>query len=167
MVGGVLRLPARREARTGASGVRSDRVGTGGRKSGSSVRRAVGVLPHRISTAGPVTDGSRRRADAPSDTIRAAVAPDLAELVDPSHTALVTQECQNGVIGERAIFPALADVARAEMIPNAARLAKAARAGGVPVVHCLALRRDDGLGSNDNAKVFAAARKSGVALEPG
>jgi nicotinamidase-related amidase len=92
---------------------------------------------------------------------------DLAELLDPAHTALVTQECQNGVIGERAVFPALAEAARREMIPNAARLAKAARAAGVSVVHCLAMRRPDGLGSNTNARVFGAARKSPVALTPG
>lgn len=91
----------------------------------------------------------------------------LADLVDPRRTALVTQECQNGVIGEHAVFPALAEIARREMIPNAARLVKAARAGGVPVVHCLALRRPDGLGANTNARIFGAARKSPVILEPG
>jgi biuret amidohydrolase len=94
-------------------------------------------------------------------------APDLAELVDPSHTALVTQECQNGVLGEQAVFPELAAAARESMIPNAARLAKAARAASVPVVHCLAWRRADGLGSNDNARLFRVARRSGVTLEPG
>jgi nicotinamidase-related amidase len=92
---------------------------------------------------------------------------DLADLVDPSHTAFVTQECQNGVIGERAVFPQLAEEARRELIPNVARLAKAARAAGVPVIHCVAERRADGLGSNDNARLFAAARKSGVQLLPG
>ena len=94
-------------------------------------------------------------------------APDLTELLDPSHTALVTQECQNSVLGERTVFPELAEAAGPEMIPNAARLAKAARAAGVPVVHCLAWRRGDGLGSNDNAKLFAVAARSGVSLEPG
>jgi nicotinamidase-related amidase len=94
-------------------------------------------------------------------------APDLAELLDPSHAALVTQECQNGVLDEHAVFPELAAAARESMIPNAARLAKAARAANVPVVHCLAWRRPDGKGSNDNAKLFAVARRSGVALEPG
>ena len=93
--------------------------------------------------------------------------PDLRELVDPSHTALVTQECQNGVLGERAIFPQLAEVARERMIPNAARLVKSARAAGVPVVHCVAMRRPDGLGSNTNARLFNAARKSDVLLAPG
>jgi biuret amidohydrolase len=95
------------------------------------------------------------------------MAADLAALVDPAHTALVTQECQKGVIGEHTVFPALAEIARREMIPNAARLAKAARAAGVPVVHCTAMRRPDGLGSNTNARVFGAARKSEVKLTPG
>ena len=91
----------------------------------------------------------------------------LADLVEPGRVALVTQECQNGVIGEQAVFPALAEIARREMIPNAARLAKAARAAGVPVVHCLALRRPDGLGANTNARIFGAAKKSEVVLAPG
>ena len=91
----------------------------------------------------------------------------LADLVEPGRAALVTQECQNGVIGGHAVFPALAEIARREMIPNAARLAKAARAAGVPVVHCLALRRPDGLGANTNARIFGAAKKSGVVLAPG
>jgi biuret amidohydrolase len=91
----------------------------------------------------------------------------LADLVAREHTALVTQECQNGVIGEQAVFPELAAAARAGMIANVARLAKAARASGVPIVHCLALRRADGLGSSNNARIFGAARKSGVVLLPG
>jgi nicotinamidase-related amidase len=93
--------------------------------------------------------------------------PQLAELIVPTRTALVTQECQNGVIGERAIFPQLADIAREETIPNASRLVKAARAAGIQVVHCLALRRADGHGSNTNARLFGAAAKAPVALTPG
>ena len=92
---------------------------------------------------------------------------DLRALVDPSHAALVTQECQKGVLGEQAIFPALAEAARVEMIGNAARLAKAARAADIPVIHCIAARRPDGKGYNANARLFGAARKSGVTLEPG
>jgi len=95
------------------------------------------------------------------------MAPDLAALIDPAHTALVTQECQRGVIGEPAVFPQLAEIARREMIPNAALLAKSARAAGAPVVHCVAMRRTDGVGSNSNARVFGAARKSPVTLTPG
>src|SRR5918992_4567436 len=91
----------------------------------------------------------------------------LAELVQPSSTALVTQECQNGVLGERAVFPELAEIARKQMIPNAGRVAKAARSVGVAVIHCIAQRRPDGMGSNTNARLFGAARKAPVSLAPG
>jgi nicotinamidase-related amidase len=94
-------------------------------------------------------------------------APDLAELIDARQAALVTQECQNGVLGDHAVFPVLAEIARKEMIPNAARLAKAARAAGVPVVHCVAVKRPDGRGSNTNARLFLAARKAGTRLIDG
>ena len=92
---------------------------------------------------------------------------DLTALLDPTHTALVTQECQNGVIGERAALPQLAEIARKQMIPNGARLAAAARAHGVPVVHCVAARRADGKGSNMNARLFAGMLRTSVALLPG
>lgn len=92
---------------------------------------------------------------------------DLASLLDPAHTALVTQECQQGVIGEHAALPQLADAARAELIPNLGRLATAARAAGVPVIHCVAMRRPDGKGSNSNARLFMGMLKTPVPLTPG
>jgi biuret amidohydrolase len=92
---------------------------------------------------------------------------DLAALVDPGHTAVVTQECQKGVLGEVAPFPQLVEAARAEAIPNGARLLKAARAADVAVIHAIAARRPDGLGYNTNARLFGAVRKSGVVLELG
>lgn len=92
--------------------------------------------------------------------------PDLAELVAPPHTALVTSECQNGVIGEQAIFPDLARAA-GPVTANIVRLAGAARDAGVQVVHCLALRRGDGRGANTNARLFAAAARAPVTLTPG
>jgi nicotinamidase-related amidase len=79
----------------------------------------------------------------------------------------VTQECQGGVIGERAALPVLAEAARKAMIPNAVRLVTAARAAGVPVVHCTAARRADGLGSNHNARLFMGMLKTPVPLLPG
>lgn len=94
--------------------------------------------------------------------------PPLEQLVAPAHTALVTQECQMGVIGERAVFPALAEVVRSTGVVTAvARLAAGARDAGVDVVHCLALRRPDGRGANTNARLFAAAAKAPVVLAPG
>lgn len=90
----------------------------------------------------------------------------LEELIDPGHTALITQECQNGVIGTQAVFPAL--TAHTEgLIPAVDRLAKAARRAEVPVVHCLAVRRPDGRGANTNARMFGAAAKAPVLLAPG
>lgn len=95
------------------------------------------------------------------------MAADVADLLDPAHTALVTQECQNGVIGVDAVLRDLADEAQRVAVPNIARLVQAARAAGVPVVHCLALRRADDKGSNHNARLFKATRKLGIRLEPG
>jgi nicotinamidase-related amidase len=92
---------------------------------------------------------------------------DLTELVDPAHTALITMECQNGVIGRQAALPMLAEIAQRKVIPNAARLAHRARQVGVPVVHCVALRRADGKGSNTNARLFQGMRKTPVPLLPG
>ncbi len=92
---------------------------------------------------------------------------DLNALVDPAHTVLVTQECQNGVIGEHAALPQLAEIARKAMIPNGSRLAAAARAAGVTVVHCVAARRADGKGSNANARLFVGILKNAVPLRPG
>jgi nicotinamidase-related amidase len=93
---------------------------------------------------------------------------DLATLVAPTHTALVLQEVQNGVIGTPSALPALTDAAAAVgLIENCARLARAARAVGVPVLHCTAETRDDGRGANSNARLFAGVRKSPVKLSPG
>jgi nicotinamidase-related amidase len=93
--------------------------------------------------------------------------PDLVELVAPSHTAVLTQECQKGVLGSSPVFPQLAEAARVTAIPNMARLVAAARASSVRVVHCIAARRPDLAGHNTNARIFGAARKSGVSLAPG
>lgn len=95
------------------------------------------------------------------------MAVELADLVDPAHTAVVTQECQNGVIGRDAALPQLAEIARRRMIPAAARLVHAARDAGIPVVHCVAARRADGQGSNRNARLFLGMRKLPVGLLPG
>lgn len=91
---------------------------------------------------------------------------DLAALVHPAHTALLTQECQNGVIGAQSALPQLAEAA-APIRPQLGRIAVAARAAGVPVLHALAARRADGLGSNTNARLFMGVRKSPNPLLPG
>jgi nicotinamidase-related amidase len=83
---------------------------------------------------------------------------ELAELVAPAHTAIVTQECQGAVVGPNAGLALLAEEARRVALPNITRLLPAARAAGARVVHCVVQRRPDGLGSNHNAKIFAIGR---------
>lgn len=94
-------------------------------------------------------------------------APRLTDLLVPATTALVTQECQGGVIGPQAGLPMLADEARREATPNIALLLAAARTAGVTVVHCLIQRRPDGRGSNTNARLFAAGKSFTADLTPG
>ena len=93
--------------------------------------------------------------------------PSLTDLLDPATTALVTQECQGGVIGAQAGLPMLAEEARREAIPNIAKLLDAARTADVTVVHCLIQRRPDGRGSNTNARLFAAGKSFTADLTPG
>ncbi|MFE5626458.1 cysteine hydrolase [Streptomyces virginiae] len=82
--------------------------------------------------------------------------PDL----DPATTALLTVECQNGVVGEESALPELAKEARdSGMLGRVAALVDAARGAGVQVLHAVAERRPDGLGANSNARLFRAAGK--------
>ena len=93
---------------------------------------------------------------------------DLVSLVAPGHTALVLQEVQNGVVGEPSALPQLAQSAAAvDLVPHCAALARAARAVGIPVIHCTAETRDDGLGGNTNARLFAGVKKLAVLQSPG
>ena len=92
---------------------------------------------------------------------------DFREIVDPATSALVLQECQNGVIGELSALPALAEAAKEGLIPNVAALAAAARSAGVRVIHCTAQHRADGWGGNRNARLFRAMPKMPVQLHVG
>jgi nicotinamidase-related amidase len=92
---------------------------------------------------------------------------DLAELVAPVHTAIITQELQGAVVGPDAGLGALAAEARRVALPNIVRLLPPAREAGVRIVHCLVQRRPDGLGSNHNAKIFAMGGGNKVDITPG
>lgn len=89
---------------------------------------------------------------------------DLDALLAPEHCALITQECQRGVIGDRSALPELAENARDGMIPAIAELVTTARGAGVQVIHCLAERRPDGRGANTNARLFQYMARSELAL---
>ena len=79
----------------------------------------------------------------------------LADLL-AGEVAVLTMELQRGVVGDGALMRALVDeVERVGVTGAAGRLCKAARARGVPVVHCTAENRADGIGATDNCKIFA------------
>ena len=94
---------------------------------------------------------------------------DLSKLIVPSSTAVVTVECQRGVIGDGAIFPALVEaVQESGMIDNGRTVLQAARRAGAPVLHGLALRREDRGGQKANCRLLAMAMKApGEGLLPG
>jgi biuret amidohydrolase len=76
----------------------------------------------------------------------------------------VTVEVQEGVVGDGSVVPALAEAA-APILPRIAALGRAARAAGIPVVHCTVDARADGRGGNHNARLFrrlASPRTSAV-----
>ena len=92
---------------------------------------------------------------------------DLAALLEPRRVAVITQECQGGIVGPDAGLRMLADEARREAIPAIARLLPVARAAGVTVVHCVMQQRHDRRGANTNARLFAGAAALDMDLSPG
>ncbi|MEV3860836.1 cysteine hydrolase [Streptomyces sp. NPDC050095] len=85
---------------------------------------------------------------------------DLAELLDPAGTVLLTVECQLGVVGPESALPELAKEARSSgALAQVARLVGAAHESGVQVLHAVAERRPDGRGANRNARLFRAAER--------
>lgn len=93
---------------------------------------------------------------------------DLHPLLDPMHTAIVTSECQNGVLGPQSQLPELAAIANERAVPNISRLVHGAHVAGVQVIHCVYWRRADGKGGNTNGRLFTAMAKRGaLTMEPG
>jgi nicotinamidase-related amidase len=82
---------------------------------------------------------------------------DLTELVGAGRAAVLTMELQRGVVGDLSSFPELAAAVDAGgVLANTARLLRAARRVGVPVVHCTAGFRADRVGSPSNAPLMTA-----------
>ncbi|MGW0557821.1 isochorismatase family protein [Streptomyces sp. NPDC002926] len=92
----------------------------------------------------------------------------LAEQLDPASTALLTVECQQGVVGKDSALPELAAEARSSgALHNVARLVAGAHEAGVQVLHAVAERRPDGRGANHNARLFRAAGRLPVQQHTG
>jgi nicotinamidase-related amidase len=94
--------------------------------------------------------------------------PELAELVDPRHTAVLTMELQRGISGDLATLPALAkELEDRGVIAAAASVCRAARAAGARVVHCTAVTRPDEAGRLNNARILKATAKGAHVFEIG
>lgn len=79
---------------------------------------------------------------------------DLTPHLDPSTTAILVFECQEGVIGEGSHLPSLAASARAgNMIENISELLDGARRAGVAVFYCKVAKRKDGIGNPFNTPI--------------
>ncbi|HUC05293.1 MAG TPA: cysteine hydrolase [Acidimicrobiales bacterium] len=80
--------------------------------------------------------------------------------------AVLTMELQRGVMGDLATFPELAEAANVRgLVPNAARLLRAFRGSGLPVVHCTAEFRADRQGTVPNTPLHTAVlRRAGHLL---
>ncbi len=84
----------------------------------------------------------------------------LRAILEPSTTAVLTMELQNGVVGEGALFGALVEeLQRAGTLDTAKRLCAGAREAGARVVHRTVVARPDGAGSSENCKIFAMSAK--------
>ncbi|WP_267246346.1 isochorismatase family protein [Streptomyces sp. PR69] len=93
---------------------------------------------------------------------------DLAEQLDPATAALLTVECQQGVVGADSALPELAAQARSSgALHHVARLVAGAHEAGVQVLHAIAERRPDGRGSSSNARLFTAAARLPVQQHSG
>ncbi|MFM7508932.1 MAG: isochorismatase family protein [Actinomycetota bacterium] len=86
---------------------------------------------------------------------------ELADLLDPASTAVVTMELQRGVVGDLAGIPSIAAVSsERSLLPACRRLLDAARGAGVPVIHALAVWRSDRSGTKFNAPILRMLESS-------
>ena len=91
---------------------------------------------------------------------------DLKQLLDPTHSAVLVMECQEGIVGG-AGFGALGEaVQRHETIGHIGRVLHAARAARVPIFYLTVARRADSGGGTANCLLLALGRK-GEPLLPG
>lgn len=89
------------------------------------------------------------------------------DLVRPGRAALVINECQRMVVGDLSFLPQMVESAKPVLV-NLGRLAVAARAADVQVIHCVVKGRADGKGSNQNHRMAGRTRKlreSGAAYD--
>lgn len=84
---------------------------------------------------------------------------DLHEILEPSHTAVLVIECQEGIVGEGSALPELSrSVRESAMLETLAGLLACAREAGAAVYHCPVEARPDGLGQLTHTPLGARAQ---------
>ena len=84
----------------------------------------------------------------------------LRAILEPTTTAVLTMELQEGVVGDGALLHALVDeVSQSGTLDHVRRVCAAARDAGARVVHCTRLSRADSAGETLNCKIFALAAR--------
>ncbi len=84
---------------------------------------------------------------------------ELAALVDPSTTVVLTQECQRSVIGDfgQGVLP---DAAREiGLVERVGELVRVGRSAGCRILHCVAEGRPDNPASATNAPILRAGAR--------
>jgi acyl-CoA synthetase (AMP-forming)/AMP-acid ligase II len=141
--------------------VRGDRarVLQGARALGSARRTRCRVTPRARSSKTSCATRTRPPASSRRTSARAAQ-PGRARCAG-AHCARAPRGAER-VVGTPSALPALTRSPRPRSISigNCARLATAARAANIPVIHCTAETRDDRRGANSNARLFAGVAKS-------
>ena len=85
---------------------------------------------------------------------------ELADLVNPKHTVVITMEVQRGIVGDLSSFSELRDAAEnSGVLLNGPKICHSARATGVRVLHATAINRADNAGSKANCRMLAASQK--------
>ena len=84
---------------------------------------------------------------------------ELRNLVEPTSSVVVTMEVQEGIIGESSAFQDLHNAAVSSgVLSNGPDLCTAARQRGVPVIHAMAINRNDYRGSVANCRMLSASK---------
>lgn len=85
---------------------------------------------------------------------------DIARLIEPARTAIVSMECQENLLGADSVIPALAEAAAGmDLIGTLSRFYAGARAAGVRIFYCTDERRADGFGTTDNMPITSWLRR--------
>jgi nicotinamidase-related amidase len=87
---------------------------------------------------------------------------DLGRHLEPSRTAVLVFECQEGVIGEGSLLTGLAAaVEQGHTVESIAALLDAARAAGARIFYCNSAKRADGIGNPFNTPLEVRLREKG------